>query len=373
MIVSADYICPVRGLTGLEPPKPETLRKAARAAKDLGLERIAIPLLEESLARGTKATIRFLDGLIMALDQIAESGLNALLIAPSSKLLALRWAPPYLVHGYRDPRAAPVFVDGALRTLHPLDWWADPPLIQSRLKLFRELLSAVSGHPGLKGWVLLDRAFEFFRPGLEPAEFVLRSYVSEIRERDETATVLLGLGRSDLIKPLPALGVASLVDGIRISGSEDSIPGLPMVSHLAGEAKLSAFLAAVSLWLFEKPLEIQMGFGGSLGMGDPEEVSVNLLRVAAQGPSSLNWMSLIDPEPELHKAIPWSLKPGLTRTGLLDPGFEPKKHTEEWIKTARVAEVGGHGSEFIDISREEYLDNPAMHLARLYDHFLESL
>jgi len=373
MIVGADYICPVRGLTGLEPPKPETLRKAARAAKDLGLERIAIPLLEESLTRGTKARIRFLDGLIMALDQIAESGLNALLIAPSSKLLALRWAPPYLVHGYRDPRAAPVFVDGALRTLHPLDWWADPPLIQSRLKLFRELLSAVSGHPVLKGWVLLDRAFEFFRPGLEPAEFVLRSYVSEVRERDETATVLLGLGRSDLIKPQPALGVASLVDGIRISGSEDSIPGLPAVSHLAGETKLSAFLAGVSLWLFEKPLEIQMGFGSSLGTGDPEEVSANLLRIAAQGPSSLNWMSLIDPEPELYKAIPWSLKPGLNRTGLLDPGFEPKKHTEEWIKTARVAEIGGRGSEFIDISREEYLDDPAMHLARLYDHFIESL
>jgi hypothetical protein len=373
MIVSADYICPVRGLTSLEAPQPETLRKSARAARDLGIERITVPLLEECLTRNTKARIKFLDGLITALDQIGESGLTASLIAPASKLLALRWAPPYLVHGYRDPKAVPIFVDGALRNLHPLNWWADPPLIQNRLKLFRELLSAVAGHPCLKGWVLLDRAFEFFRPEPEPAEFVLRSYVAEVREKDETATILLGLGWSDLIKPLPALGVASLVDGIRISGSENSIPGLPIISHLAGEAKVSAFLTALGRWLFEKPLEVQVGFGLSVGTGDPEEVSENLLRIAGEGPSSLNWISMIDPEPELHKAIPWRLRPGLNRTGLLDPRTEPKKHTEEWIRSVRVAEIGRHGSEFIDIGREEYLDDPALHLARLYDHFLESL
>ncbi|RJR45421.1 MAG: hypothetical protein C4576_12015 [Desulfobacteraceae bacterium] len=373
MIVSADYLCPVRGITTLEAPHPDTLLKSARAAKDLGLGRITLPLLEESLAGSAKARVKFLDGLIVALDRIGESGLSGSLLAPASKLLALRWAPPYMVHGHRDPKASPVFVDGGLRNLHPLNWWADPPLIQRRLKLFRELLSALAGHPCLKSWILLDRAFECFRPEQEPAEFVLRSYIAEVREKDETAMLILGLGWSDLIRPEPALGVVSLVDGIRISGSEYSIPGLPALSHLAGETKVSAFLTAMSIWLFEKPLETQVGLGLSRSTGDPEEVSENILRIAALGATSLNWISLVDPLPELHKTVPWTLSAGLNRTGLLDPGMEPKKHTEEWIKAAGAAEKSRMSSDFIDIGKEEYIEDPAMHIARLWDHFLESL
>ncbi|RJR31239.1 MAG: hypothetical protein C4576_32095 [Desulfobacteraceae bacterium] len=373
MIVTADYLCPVRGLTSLEAPHPETLLKSARAAKDLGLDRITLPLLEESLAGGSKARVKFLDGLVLALDQIGESGLSGSVIAPASKLLAIRWAPPYLVHGYRDPEAPPVFVDGALRTLRPLNWWADPALIQGRLKLFRELLSAVAGHPCLKRWILLDRAFECCRPEPEQAEFVLRSYIAEVREKDETAEIVLGLGRSDLLRPHPALGVVSLVDTIRLSGSEYSISGLPVLSRLEDEAKVSAFLTAVSIWLFEKPLETQVGLGLSRGPGDPEAVMENILRIAATGASSLNWMSLIDPEPWLRDTIPWTSREGLSRTGLLDPGMEPRRHAEEWVRAARAAEKGGMSSDFIDISKEEYLTDPAMHIDRLWDHFLEAL
>ena len=38
MLTSATYICPLRGLAGLEPPEPNRLGQAAHAAKTMGLE-----------------------------------------------------------------------------------------------------------------------------------------------------------------------------------------------------------------------------------------------------------------------------------------------------------------------------------------------
>jgi hypothetical protein len=371
MIVSADYICPARGLATLDPPDPQRIRKGARSARDLGVDRLYFPVLEESLLGSVRSTVKFLDGLVLALDGVAQAGLTAGLIAPASKLMGVRWAPPYLVKGYRDPRAQTIFVDGALRGLHFLDWWADPPLVSKRIKLFRELLSAVAGHPGLREWVLLDRAFEAVRPDPEAAEFVLRSYIAEVRERDESAGVLLGLGWSDLMIPQPALNLSPLVDGIRMAGGKSGIPGLPEIAHLADELILCSFVAAMGLWLFEKPQEVQVGWGLTRGTGDPDAVTEGILHLAARGLSGLNWLTLVDPEPGLRKTVPWSSQPGLESSGLFYPGLEPKQGAEEWLRAAHRTEKGRAG-DFIDIGRDEYLDNPGMHIRRLWDHYRES-
>ncbi len=373
MQVSSVYICPVRGLQHLEPPEPETLFKAAGAAKDLGVERLLLPVVEEALLQGNKARVRFLDGIILALDRIAEAKHTSWLIAPASRVLGLTWAPPFLMKGHRDPNAPPVFVDGALRHLHPVDWWPDPSVIHLRIRLFRELLSAVAGHPAISGWVLLDRAFETMRPGLDAADFVLRSFVAEVRERGGAAPVHLGLGWPDLISPQTALSVTGLVDGIRVAGDEWGLPGLPRPSTLAEEIRISAFLSALALWLFEKPLEVQCGPGLLGGPGDRDEIAEQLLNLGKQGAASLSWWTLVDPGPAARKEIPWVLRAGLDRTGLLDSNLEPAEGAEEWLRIARAAEPGGGVPDFIDIGREEYLSDPSMHLVRLWDHFLESL
>ena len=120
MLISATYICPVRGLAGLEPPEPIRLGQAARVAKGLGLERLMLPVLEESLPGTSRAKIGFLDRLIQSLDQVAEAGLMAWLIAPAQRVLGLDWVPPHLVRAVRDPQAGPVFVEGTIKNLRPL-------------------------------------------------------------------------------------------------------------------------------------------------------------------------------------------------------------------------------------------------------------
>jgi len=120
MLISATYICPIRGLAGLEPPEPILLGQAARVAKGMGLEQLMLPVLEEALLGTSRTKIGFLDRLIQSLDQVAEAGLKTWLIAPAQRVLGLDWVPPHLVRAVCDPQAGPVFVEGRIKNLRPL-------------------------------------------------------------------------------------------------------------------------------------------------------------------------------------------------------------------------------------------------------------
>jgi hypothetical protein len=52
MLLTAKYICPVRGVADLDPPEPQRLGQAAMVARSLGLDQLLIPVLEESLTGG---------------------------------------------------------------------------------------------------------------------------------------------------------------------------------------------------------------------------------------------------------------------------------------------------------------------------------
>ena len=120
MLISATYVCPVRGLAGFEPPEPILLGQAAKVAKGIGVERLMLPVLEEALLGTSRAKVGFLDGLIEALNQVAEAKLTAWLIAPAQRVLGLDWVPPHLVRTVCDPQAGPVFVEGTIKNLRPL-------------------------------------------------------------------------------------------------------------------------------------------------------------------------------------------------------------------------------------------------------------
>ena len=372
MMISATYICPIKGLASLEPPEPARLGQAARVAKNLGLERLLLPVLEESLLGTTKAKVRFFDGLIEALDQLSEAGLTAWLIAPARRILGLDWVPPHLVKAVRDPRAGRVFLEGRLRNLWPYNWWDDLSILQKSIKNFRELVAAVSGHPALTGWLVMDRALEWSRPDPEVADLVLKSYMAEIRERDESGSIYMGLSWSELLDPEMAQALAQQVDGVRISGLESLPQGLNSIAGLAGELLMASCLGTLSQWIFGRPIEVEVGWGLSDKAGDPEEILEAGKRLAKLGLAGVTWLSLIDPEPRLHTHPPWGQRPGLERVGLLGQDLEPKEWVELLLKEIRTTEIRHEDKDFIDLSPEEYLTDPQPHLFRLWEHFRES-
>jgi hypothetical protein len=369
MKFSAQYVCPRRGLVGLEAPDPERIGQAAKIARSLSIERLLLPVLEEALLKPPKAKVRFLDGLIRAMDRVAEAGLTAWLIAPAQKVLGLDWAAPYLVQGSRDPGAGPVFVDGAIRHLRPYDWWKDPSIIERRLKVFRELVKAVQGHPALTGWVILDRAAEWARPEPQAADLVIRLFQAEIRERDELANTWMGVGWSELLEPEISRFLAPHVEGIRIAGLE-TWPSGPQVGPVpSNPGLLAAYLGTVGKWLFGGEIDVEVGGGTGEEEQDPDALLEAAKRLGEQGLHGAAWVNLADPEPGHRTDPPWSVRPDLERSGLMDHGLEPKPWVEGWIRELLADRAGKGAMDFIDISADEYLENPGMHLFRLWEHF----
>lgn len=371
-MISATYICPVRGMATLEPPEPTRLGQAARVAKGLGLERLMLPVLEESLLGTSRAKVVFLDGLIQALDQVVEAGLTAWLIAPAQRVLGLDWCAPYLVKPVRDPEAGLVFVDGRVRNLRPIDWWEDPSLIQKRIRIFGDLVAAVSGHSALTGWVILDRALEWSRPDVQAADLVLRSFMAGVREHDESGVIYLGLGWSELLDPEIGQTLTDKVDGLRISGGEKQPAGMEKISDLAAELLVAAYFGTLGRWLFGRPTQIEIGWGMLDKPAAPEDILEAAKRLAGQGLAGVTWLSLADPDSRLCSQPPWVLRSGLERIGLLDQNLEPKEQVEACLNAIRSGQPGDAINDFIDISAKEYMSDPHTHLSRLWQHFRES-
>ena len=366
--VSAVYVCPARGLADLRPPEPKRLGQAAAVAKNLGVDRLDIPVLEESLLLPSREKITFLDGLLQALDLAEANRMQASLILPAQKILGTTWVIPDLARPLADPDANPVFVAGRLRTLRPYNWWTDPLIIQKRLKAFREALSAVAGHPALEGLLIMDRALEWPRPDVEEALFFIKALIAEIRERETSwGRVAVSLGWEDLVEPGPAKRVSKEVEHLRMGGVENSRKGLEAPDNLAEEMQLAAFMGTMASWLFERPVEVEAGWSVSKERGDALAEACS--RFGSQGLEGVTWLTLADPELASRQAPPWVLRPGLEKAGLLDHRLDPKPWVEEWIRETKSSRPSKKAFDFIDASPEEYLEDPGMHILRLWDHF----
>ncbi len=371
MRISAIYVCPVRGLAELLPPEPKCLHRAAGAARDLGIEHLFIPVLEESLLTPTRERMVYLDGLVQALDQLESNRIGASLIFPSRKILGLNWVIPDLAGAFPVPDADPVFVAGKVRNLRPYEWWADPFVIQKSIRMFRELLAAVGGHPVIRGWSILDRTLEWGRPDGEAVYFFLKSLVAELRGRGEKEGLQMGVGWRELLRPQTVQRLSAELERMRIAGLEKVPPGFEAPGSLAEEVLLGAFLGSVVSWLLKERAGVELGWALSKEEPEREALIESGLRLAGQGLKELTWITLVDPDPSLQKAPPWALRSGLEQCGLLDRRLEPKRWVEEWIRKVQRQEPRTNPDDFIDLSREEYLEAPEMHLGRLWDHFRE--
>jgi len=323
--------------------------------------------------RADRHRVRFLDELIRGLDRVADRGMTVWLMAPAQRILGMDWVAPYLVKGSLNPKAAPVFVDGKMRTLRPFMWWADPSIVQRRLGCFRELTAALCGHPALSGWVVMDRVLDWPRPEFQTADLVLKSYCAEIRDRDETGDIFLSTGPSELLDPEMVQLLNGQVDGLLMRGVEGGLDRWGRCNDLTDEISLTAYLYSMAQWLFEKKAFLEMGWSmmAHQKLREKDLASADLL--VRQGVSGITWLHLIDPDTGLRFQPPWSQRPGLENTGMLDQAGDPKDGMESLIREIRATGQGTGITDFIDIDMETYLADPHTHLRRLWDHFQESI
>jgi len=360
----------------LEPPEPDRLGRTAGVAASLGIGSLVLPLLEESLTGPGRSVAAYLDGLIRALDRAADRRMGIIIKPLAGRVLGLDWTVRDLVRPKSWAQGVPVFVEGRVRSLRPIDWWAEPALIQRRLRSLKEAVAALSGHPAIRGWLLLDRAWEQVRPSVAQADLVVKSFLAEVRERDEAARVELGLGWQELLAPELMGALAGQVDGLVLAGPEESRTGDWSVPGLARELELAAFLGALGRWLWEAEVKVQAGWQGA-GEQGLEEVALAATRLAAQeaGGRALGGLSLVslaDPEPSRAHEPPWSLRTGLASLAALDRELEPKEWLEPLLAALRSREPRKGSDDFIDLAPDEYRADPRLHLKRLWSHFQEA-
>jgi hypothetical protein len=368
--LSSNYICPIRGLTGFESPESERLGEAAKISRELGLERLFFPLLEGAMVSSVRTKIAYLDGMVQALDRMEEIGVEAWLIAPARRVMRIDWVPPYLIRGSIDPKGPRVFIDGKVRQVRPYNWWKDLSIIEKRIRIFRDVISALTGHPAIAGWNIMDRALDWPRPEPGEIEWVYQSYLSEIRDRDEVISVYGGFGWSELLQPEMARSLIHKLDGIRLSGLDSKPQNLRLTQDLGGELQLATYLGALAGWLLETSLEVEVGWS-TFQEADEDEILETAGQLAEIGIAGLCWSNLVDPERGLQPYPPWNLEAGLNHLGLLHPALEPKEWVAELIKEVKTSKALENPYGFIDIDQNEYLDDPQIHFTRLWDHFRE--
>ncbi len=369
MKISALYVCPVRGLMRFEPPEPRRLEQAARTAKSLGLEKLYLPVMEAALVGKHRAKIAYLDGIVQALDRVAQAGISAWLVAPCYRALGVIWPTPYVVTPVQHPMGEPVFLDGKVRYLKAFDWWRETATVEKRILGLREVVSASQGHPALSGWVVMERDFEWARPDVQNAEFVLKSFVSEIREKHEKGGVYLGIGWQELLHPEIVQELSKEVDGLRIAGFEKAPPGLEGEGSPGTELLQAAYAGTLARWLSKKPVEVEIGWGLREKMQDYDAWFETGKKFASQTLEGGIWFNLCDPEPGLYADPPWAIYPGLEEKGLLDQRLNPKYWVEDWINEIKTVKPLDKSNDLLDLSSEEYSSDPEMHFARLWHHF----
>jgi hypothetical protein len=371
MKISALYVCPVRGLLRFEPPEPRRLEQAARTAKSLGLEKLYLPVMEAALVGKHRGKVAYLDGIVQALDRLAQAGISAWLVAPCYRALGVVWPAPYMVTPIQNHLGDPLFLDGRVRYLRAFDWWREAATVQKRIFGLREVASASQGHPALSGWVIMDRDFEWARPELQEAEFVLKSFVTEIREKHERGSVYLGIGWQELLHPEIVQELSKEVDGLRIAGFEKAPPGFEGEDSPSTELLRTAYVGALARWLSKKPVQIEIGWGLREKIQDYAGWFETGKKFATQRLEGGIWFNLCDPEPSLYADPPWTIYPDLEGKGLLDQRLNPKDWVEDWINETDAVMPLDKSSDFLDLSPEEYRSDPEMHFQRLWHHFIK--
>lgn len=373
MNLSAVYICPIRGMAGLEPPDPETLFKAARVGADLGLTRLELPVMEEALDRPRLASA-YLDGLVKALDAADQAGMSVELAPLPRHLLELKLGSRNLYKPGENQTQQPVFLEGKIRRLSPLNWWTDPGLLTRHIKLVREIAAALSGHPALKSWLLLDRHWTGLEVGGEALDWLLQALIEEVRSRDESVELRAGLTWTELLRPELTSLLSARLAGFRLAGLNHPPKWFfkGQESGPADELALAAFVAMMGQWLIGLPVSVETGWKWAGPIKDESRDRAALERLAGhlQDSLSLSWPNLVVPLPHRAPEPPWLDDQAFTRLGLLDHTLEPFDWLEPLMENKQTPEPD---LDFIDIDTSEFRIDPALHLERLFNHWSASL
>ena len=360
--------------------------------RETGLSCVRVFLLwEDFQPRPKKVVTSCLDHLVETAEQADRQGLKIMPTFFTGHMSGLNWLPPWTLWAREATGRFPVFSMDKVRTSLPRNFYEDAEIIEAQVLLVREVSGALEGHPALWAWDLGHAPSRVVRPpDREAGSLWLRVMTEELRKRDETVPITLGmhaeaLGMEGELRPED---LAAHLDFLTVEAS-------PLECAFADgpfDTYLSSFLGILVRWLGNKEVLVA-GLGLStepasfsewkgkeaqtFPLSSEEDASTfypsALDRLLEGGGMGVLLGGFSDYDPELWKYPPLDNHVHERFFGIFRHDGSPKRF-QPLLKDYTGLEQRPFPGEFpgwIDISPEDYWENPANHIRRLYRNYRE--
>ena len=225
--------------------------------RDAGLSVLRIFLLwEDFQPLPNKVSVKGLDQLVTVMEIGHERGLRLIPTLFTGHMSGMNYLSSWMLELKEGDDRFPVYSEGKKRRNAIRNFYTDREVIEAQKLLVREVSSALQGHPALWAWDLGNEPSNLILPpGNKDALIWLEEMVSELKKKDETIPVTLGLHQEDLEedRKMGPKEVAAFCDFL--SMHTYSIYAKWLDSQL--DEDVSLFLGLLTQWLGSKKVMIE--------------------------------------------------------------------------------------------------------------------
>ena len=360
--------------------------------RDLGFSCIRIfPLWEDFQPKPRTIQAVMLDRLVELLEIAAERSLQVMVTLFTGYVSGLVCLPPWMLLASTSSGQKRILSIDKIRFNNARNPYSDSEVIEAQIFFLRELLSAVSGHPALYGWNLGNEPSQWaLTADRFSVELWLQAMAETLKERDNSLPLTLTLRVEDLIQ---TNGLTPRLAGKHLDFLAINVPQHPTSwTKNPFDAGVLPCLGRITAWLAQRPVMIQE-FGlatqplvsgtDSLDLVKDEDRFLVSEEDAAQFAENALahlqrfdlmggfWTSYGDYHPSIWRWPPLDTSINARFSGLIrtDGSFKPAAFVFK-SRPVQTVEVD-ISDEWLDVSEEQYYQNPSHHLSRLCNRFRE--
>lgn len=361
---------------------PGVVKEDFSKIREAGLRGVRIFLLwEDFQPLPKKVSVKALEELVGVMDMAHERELRVLPTLFTGHMSGINYLPPWMLELNESEDRFPVFSDGRVKKNGVRNFYTDREVKEAQKLLIREVAGALHGHPALWAWDLGNEPSNITLPSSTKEGLVwLEEMVTELKKRDESIPVTLGLHQEDLEedRKMGPKEMASFCDFL-------SIHTYSIYARWADgqlDEAVVPFLGLLTHWLGKKKVLIE-----EVGVSSSNEVRGEFIVTEDQAfeyyerlLSRLGGFDFLgaffwcygDYKDTLWEKAPFNERKHERYFGLFHEDRSPKSYVP-LLKDVQVQKERMKSITFdwIDIEPELYLQYPQKHLSRLFLRFKE--
>ena len=350
--------------------------------RDAGLSVVRIFLLwEDFQPLPSKISVKVLDQLITVMEIGHEKGLRLIPTFFTGHMSGMNYLPPWMLELKESDDRFPVFSEGKKKKNAIRNFYIDREVIEAQKLFIREVSGALQGHPALWAWDLGNEPSNLILPLTNKEALIwLEEMVSELKKRDESVPVTLGLHQEDLEedRKMGPKEVAAFCDFLSMHTysiyakwadgplDEDVSPFLGLLTHWLGSKKVMIEEVGVSSSKLFKEGELTVSEDRTF-----EYYDRLLPRLTGFGFLGVLFWCYGDYSKPLWDQAPFDEKKHERYFGLFHEDRSPKPFVPLLKGLQTQKEVRITSFDWIEIEPEEYFQTPLEHLSQLYRRFKE--